>query len=609
MRKYNFAWLNSPIANIVLIAAMVVAVCIALLSFESEVLFRMQELDLFLFTKLFFTQQMVVPGGMLAYLGSFFTQFMYVPWLGVLMLGVWLALLAFVTRKAVRLRWRYTALTLVTLSLVVATIVNQGYWIYYLKLHGTLFSTVIAVTATMALVWLYRSLTNKYIRIGVLLATMVVGFPLMGVYAIAAIALMIVSELSDNGFAPWTAIHLVVALVAVFGLAHVFYHYVYYQTSIENFFVSGLPLYKVSERNCADYYLPFILLGVVMVAMMFVGKLKDRAATTIVIDLAAIAVSVYTLTANWYSDDNFHKEVAMINRASVTDWDGVLDIAKSETTEPNRLMVLLKDVALFKKGEAGDKMYYYADGDSVPNAPFEVRMPQVGGLMVYLQYGQTNFCYRWCLENGVEYGWRVEDLKYVTKCALLNGEWQLAKKYINILKSTLYYKEWAERYEPMLANHSLVKKDKELGGIMPLKDYANIITSDQALPELYLINTLSHTYAKNRTLAELCMMCALRSKDITTFWNNFWNYTRINQNRHVPTHYQEAAYVYGHLENTVDISGMPFDKEVKDRFDAFWQQVRSGQYASEADMAAGTYQEWGNTFYYNYFFVRDQNSY
>ena len=43
-----------------------IAVGIALVTYESDYLFKVQELNLFLYSKMFFEQQMVVSGGLLA---------------------------------------------------------------------------------------------------------------------------------------------------------------------------------------------------------------------------------------------------------------------------------------------------------------------------------------------------------------------------------------------------------------------------------------------------------------------------------------------------------------------------------------------------------------
>lgn len=72
-----------PVAVAVVLLLVVAGV---LLTYERDYLWKVQELNLFLNTSLFFKQQMIVPGGMLMYLGQFFTQFFYHPWLGVSML-------------------------------------------------------------------------------------------------------------------------------------------------------------------------------------------------------------------------------------------------------------------------------------------------------------------------------------------------------------------------------------------------------------------------------------------------------------------------------------------------------------------------------------------
>ena len=64
-------------------------IAIALLSFESDLLWKVQQYNLFLDTPLFFREQMVVSGGFLSYISCFFTQFFYHTWLGVLVLCGW----------------------------------------------------------------------------------------------------------------------------------------------------------------------------------------------------------------------------------------------------------------------------------------------------------------------------------------------------------------------------------------------------------------------------------------------------------------------------------------------------------------------------------------
>ena len=163
----------------------------SLLFFESDFLWKTQELNLFLTTPEFFSQQMVVSGGFLTYVGTFFTQFLAIPWLGVLMLcGLWY-LLMWMTRRAFRISHRWSVLMLIPVALILLTIVDMGYWVYLLKLRGHFFVTTLGVTAVVALLWAFRCLPSRfYLRAIFIILVVLVGYPLLGIYALAAAVVM-----------------------------------------------------------------------------------------------------------------------------------------------------------------------------------------------------------------------------------------------------------------------------------------------------------------------------------------------------------------------------------------------------------------------------------
>src|SRR4030042_4709181 len=66
-------------------------------------LFKLQDLSLFLSTKMFFLNTVNTPGGFLLYIGSFFTQLFYYPLLGGLVYIFFLFGIQFLTIKAFNL--------------------------------------------------------------------------------------------------------------------------------------------------------------------------------------------------------------------------------------------------------------------------------------------------------------------------------------------------------------------------------------------------------------------------------------------------------------------------------------------------------------------------
>ena len=596
------------------VAAVVVAVA-ALIVYENDYLYRLQELNLFLYTPLFFKQQMVVSGGFLSYLGCYFTQFLYHPWLGATLLGAWWLLLMWLVKRAFRIPAKWSVALLVPVALLLIADVDLGYWIFYLKLRGHFFAATIGTAVAVALVWTYRLLPAKFFcRTMFIVATVAAGYPLFGAYALLAALLMaiIAWQLDDYGKLH-RGIDTVVAVVAIAVVPLICYSTIYVYTNIINIYSTALPLYK---RNAIlfVYYAPYILLAVALSLMALSYQRKRNNAVTktfawLLSEIALLAVIAVSVWHFWYKDENFHAELSMYRHATDLQWEEILTEYRKHDTAPSRNMWMMKNLALARLGRQGDEMYHYRNCDTPANAPFIARATQYGGKLIYYNYGLLNYCYRWCMEDGVEFGWHIEHLIYMTKCSLMNGEPDVAQKYIDILKTTKYYGEWARKYETYVRKPELMKKDPEFEAISHLLPPFNQITSDQSLIEIFLIDHFAHKDSDDPVFQEQAVLFALQFKDIATFWRRFAIYTQNLNGKRVPIHMQEAAYLYGHLENTVDISRMPFDQSVVDSYNNFMTTAKQYNYMEESELKKFMYDRFGGTFYYDYFFTRGQHSF
>ncbi len=600
---------------LVLTVLCMAAFAACLIVFESDYLWKMQELDLFLYTPLFFQQKMVVAGGCLSWLATYFTQFMYHPWIGVLMLAAWWVLLVFISAKTFRVSAKWLTILLIPVALLLVIDVSLDYWMYYMKLRGYLFMPTIGVTAAVALVWLFRVITAKYFIRTVFLAIVTfVAYPLLGFYGLLAIALMaLLAFRLDDMTKTAKVVNFVVAVILIFAVPLLFYRYVYYQTNLLNIYWTALPIFCLQEEF-KQYYIPYYLLVAFYVILALAGGVRRKAKPAktwlwAVAQVCLIAAIAYGVWAAWYKDDNFHKELAMERCLEDADWQGIIDVAKEVREEPTRAMLMMKNLALFREGRIGDEMYHYCNGSNKCNTPLTVRMMQVVGKPLYFNYGLLNFCYRWCTEDGVEHGWRIEYLKYMAKCSLLNEEWQLAEKYINLLKKTKYYKKWAIEQEKFLRNKKALLADREYGAVAHLMGYESTLNSDNTIVEQFVMNHFANHDSDDPLMQELTLVGALWKKDIQTFWPHFFHYAELHKGQHIPIHYQEAAYLYGHLENQVDISRMPFDPVVRTTYDNFMQKAQQYAGMSEETLRDLFKSEFGHTFYYDYFLNRNQQLY
>ena len=607
--KYAISWIVA-----------LAAIACGLLYFESNLLWKVQELNLFLQTSLFFKQQMVVPAGMLTYIGTWLTQLFYYPWLGVAVLCLCWLLLLWLLKRAFAVPARWASLLLIPVALLLLTNVDLGYWIYMLKLRGHFFLTTIATISVVALLWGFRSLPDKFgLRAIWLLITGVAGYPLLGIYGLAATLLMGIWSwrLMPRGRA---ALYTVLAVLVTIAMPLFCYRYIYHETNFANIYYAGLPVFFITEEY-HQYYIPYYILALFMLVMVClpigvkgVKEVKEVKGAKKWLPWAVQAVALgavaWGVVHFWYKDENFHHEVKMMHLIDQTDWEGVLQEAARQDDEPTRAIVMMRNLALSRLGRQGELMYEYRNGSKEYDSPFGMRQMLVNGPLVYYQYGLLNSCSRLCTEMGVEFGWRVEYIKLLARCAVLNNEQAVARKYINILKKTMYHKDWAVKTEAMLNNPKLIAQDKEMEPITHMLHFTDELDSDNGYVERYLMRQLAnHSYSKDPIFQEQSLLASLWFRDSKTFWYHFNVYIHLHPNGPIPVAYQEAAYLYGKLEERPDLDKMPFSPGVKDSFEKFFQVFGQYEGMNAEDVRQQTGLPYSNTFYYNYYIMANLPEY
>ena len=589
-----------------------------LLTYEYHLLWKVQEKNLFLCSMLFFKEQLVVPGGLLTWVGMWFTQFLYIPWLGVLMLCCWWLLLMSIIKRTFRIPDQWAILMLIPVALLLLTNMDLGYWIYMLKLRGHFFISTIGATVVAALLWAFRTTLP---RGGVgggsvfIVLTALVGYPLMGIYGLAAALLMGIWSWRLSATRMGAVVNSVVAMLSVIAVPLFCYRYIYYQINLANVYWAELPLFYITEDH-PTYYIPYYLLALFFVLLAVTGK-TDTVAKTVAMPNTAqkskkflgwlaqgviavlLVAGVYTF---WMKDENFHHELAMQHHISNLDWEGVLEEAAAQKDEPTRAIVMMRNIALSRLGKQGDLMYIYKNGSKAYDAPFGIRLMLVAGPLIYYQYGMLNYCNRLCMEMGVEFGFRAEDYRLLVNCAILENDQPLARKYIGILKQTLFYKDWAEHAEALLGHPDLIAKDSELEPITHMLHYDNVLGGDQGNIESFLMGQLSRsTYTEDPIFQEQTLLATLWTRDIKHFWSHFNDYIKLHPKGPMPRYYQEAAYLYGVMEEQQGLDKMPFDASVKDGFERFAKSMSDydGQEVTVAREAL--YPFFGDTYYYDYY--------
>ena len=610
-------------------------------------LLRAQELNLWLPTGLYWKTLMQYPGGAASWCATYLTQYFYYPLLGTgILCGLWLVI-SLLLAWVYRLKGPWVALTALVPLALMACFVQTGYWLYYQKLPGHLFVPTVGVLfATLCLV-VQRLLDShlpekatRWVSFLWMALVCIIGYPFFGAWALGATGLVAAQPSRPK----WAK--MAVALILIAAIPQIYYQQVFEMTERGFLYVAALPSFRYSAESFEQYRIPYyaiILAFAILSVVSFLSNIKKNASITksnhsplywrgvggkAVLCLILLCSAIFGVSKAWYHDGNFHKELAMNRAVEELDWERVLTIARdgSSDVKPTRQMVLYKNLALFRLGRAGNEIFTYPEGATPQNAPWKVRITQVGGKLIYYHYGKENFCYRWCMEDGVEFGWKAETLKFMARTSILNHEWAVARKYLDLLKKTTFHRQWAERYERLLATPDAFYLDKleasakagkplldeegmkEFAPILHMMTYPDRLDGDNTLVEMYLLQTFAKGNGDDPLFQEMTLICSLIMKDIDLFWPRFMKFATMNPEIHMPRHYQEAAYLYGHLENKVDISRMPFDQDVRDSYERFMKFNEQCGPMTEEQKAVAFYPQFGGTFYYFYFLVRNQKT-
>ena len=583
----------------------------ALLCLESDLLWKVQQQNLFLYSSLFLKQTMVTSGGMLSYLGTFFTQFFYHPWIGVVMLCSWWWLLMWLVKRTFQIPDRWMVLTLIPVGCLLIANMDLDYWIYVIKLKGYFFSATIGTTAGVVLLWLFRILShNLWLRIGFIVLTAAIGYPLMGVYALTTVLLMGIWTWRLTDSRKENICLSAVALLTCIVIPLVYYRYVYYQTHFNDIYLTALPSFTITETLHA-YYIPYYLLALYFLFMVVV-LFKPTKPTKPIKPIKPILLQSLLLSALiacvwhfWYKDDNYHHELRMQRCIEQADWQGVIDEGKKQKGEPTRAIVMMHNLALSRMGLQCENMYLFPKGSKKTNTPLPVFMYNIAGRLIYYHYGMMNECHRMCMEEGVEYGWSVELLQYMARNAVFNKETRAATKFLNLLRQTHYYGDWADRMERLINNPDLMTNDMETGPITHMLHYPDIQSAGDGFVEKNLMEILSKTDANEPYFQEQAVLAAMWTRNTADFWARFEQYINLHPNRPVPRIFQEAAYLFGSMEKLPFTEELPINQNVKENLRGFIQTMQQCNWKPNAQVRNYLYQRYGTTYFFEFFFLKD----
>lgn len=552
-------------------------------------------------TTSFIADMMSMPCGFVGYIASMMQSCFAMPWLGALLLTLLLVALAESMRRVFKVSAAWSGLCLVPSFMLILNYTEVGYMLWLVKTPALAFTMPLGMLISIGLTATAMVFHKLWIKLVLIVLYATVGYWLFGLFGLLAclfVVLPIIAEAIRTRQWKHLSIILGILLLALV-LPRVMYGQGLFAMRVQDIYVAGLPDYIWNDAERYLYYPA--LVAIAFCLLLSTTLFTQKNIVCLIVSLIGMIVAAICLFNYTYRDSNFFDTLEQKQALEQGDYERVFDIARTAETPPTRIQVMLTREALWQTGQAGDKMFAYPDGDTPCNSPrqFQYMRLLCGRLFYYLE-GKVNYAYRWCMEDMVEYGRRPDYLCYMTKCALVNGEWKLADKYLDALDHTLWYKDFATKYRTYVTDHSLVAKDKEMSAIKPLLRYNDVLDGDGGLIELFILNSYAYSTGGSREIVERALMNSLIIKNLDNFWYRFMALLP-GWNGQIPVHFQEAALMVAQLQGGVDTSKLPIDNAIRERFAQLVE--KSGQNGDNASNAYLLKPEFGDTYWYYYFFV------
>jgi hypothetical protein len=547
--------------------------------------------SLFIFSTDYFGKFVIKPGGLLEYTGKFLTQFYVNRFLGPLIVSIVISvptiLIWLINRKVSA--GRNAPLFFVIAPSLVLLVMQANY--YHLMEYNIGFISILLYFLVSV------SSGKKYFRI-----LTVILWPLFyffaGAYALLFILLFVVHSLIDERQGKFIVLIITVLVVGLTLFLSV--NFIFLQP-LSHIFFFPLP---VLENFI--YKLLFILLCVLIIGIPAVcsgrfalknsflkGNFVRYSAPALLVILAGFLLfRIY----NPQTARVLEMERLIFNER----WDEAI---KLQERHPARNLIgeYFYNVALSETDQLCDRLFkgrqdFGAGSLVLPWGDEHLNR----GAYFYYSIGLTNEAHRWAYEEMVVYGYRPQNIKLLIKTCLINGDIRMAGKYIGILKKTLFYRRYSERFEKMADNPELIKNDRELAGkmsILPGKDFFIQFNEPQNNLPLILEGQPENTKAFEYYLAGL-----LLTKNVEAVAGSL-NALKTRGYVKIPRFIEEAIMIYYNSTKTIpDLGGMEVSSDTRERFQAYFNAYVEAR-KDPSTLQVKMKQKFGDTFWYYYHFM------
>jgi len=295
-----------------------------------------------------------------------------------------------------------------------------------------------------------------------------------------------------------------------------------------------------------------------------------------------------------------------INRlACENKWDEVLKKADVKVVRQKQVLSQV-DRALFHKGILLNYMFYYPQSfrheSLIIQGPAEASMAMPLS-DIYFDMGFINESRHWANEALTVLGKQPEILKRLAVTYIITGQYRTAEKYLNILRSSVITRSWAEKYSKYLYCDDCVKQDRVLGRLRkmnPATDFFASIQNPYDNIRQLVIDSLAVPMAFEYYIAYKLLM--QKPGEVIGCLGRF----RSMGYEKLPLACQEAILIYKATRGITtydDLEGYTIDKAIEKKFNDF-SAILFGRFKGDINAARNSLIPFSQTYWYYYLYSR-----
>ena len=401
-----------------------------------------EQFQLFLFDSNYVWDIVKLPGGVADLLGRFCTQFFLYAWVGAFIIAVLLSAVQLLT-----LRLANYQLSIGNYQLLYALSFVPSFLLWFFLLdENALLGGVWGVLLTQLVLWALLQLPDGWGR----------------------------------------RILVIVAFVAFYWIAWGGSHY-----------------YRIPNTFPALLYAAWFSAIIIPLVMWFVVRSKKSENTqkqnnSLLPLISFVLVSAVFGSIIW-KNTNFKAEKVMQYdfMARHQQWNRILAAVSTEKPN-NQIGVTVQNLALAMQGQLVNHLFDYNQNGILgllPDVQSDATSPLPTAEAFY-QLGMINVAQRTVFEAQeaiLDFQKSARCYKRLAQTNLINGDYEVARKYLMALQKTLFYREWANETLPLLGNEKAIAQHPEYGRLRQSAYKEDFYFSDHVTPEM-----LESLYDRNK---------------------------------------------------------------------------------------------------------------